>query len=213
MRNRWIAPLVVVAILLFGLAVYGRLPDQVPSHWGVDGQIDGTMGRLAAVLFVPALGAVLLALFYVLPRIDPLRQSYPSFAPTYWLFINLIMLFMALVQVGILGTALGWNVGVPRLIMVGTGLLLAGLGNELGRVKPNWFVGIRTPWTLADPEVWRRTHRVGSRVFVVIGLVLALAGLLLPLDLTFYVVIVGVLAMVLFSFGYSYFLWRQRGMA
>lgn len=210
MRNRWIGPLCLLAIVLFGFAVYGRLPERVPSHWDINGQVNGTMGRLASVLFVPVIGAILLAVFYALPRIDPLRQSYPSFAPTYQLFINLILIFLALVQLGILSTALGWQVGVPRLIGVGIGLLFAGLGSELGRVKPNWFVGIRTPWTLADPEVWRRTHEAGGRVFVAVGVLMALAGLLLPPSLSAYTIIGGALVVAVFSIGYSYFVWRQR---
>jgi uncharacterized membrane protein len=157
-------------MLLVGLAAYGRLPAQLPSHWNVNGQVDGTMR----------------------------------------LFINAIVLFMALLYGAMIAVGLGWPVEVPRLITVGVGLLFLVLGNEMGRLKPNWFIGIRTPWTLADPEVWRSTHRVGGRVFFAFGLVMIVAGLLLPLPASAYIVIVGAIAIALFSFGYSYLLWRQR---
>lgn len=210
MRNRWIAPVCILAMLVVGLLVYARLPDQVPSHWDINGQVDGTMSRLATVLFLPGLSAAIWLLLLVLPRIDPLRRSYAAFDGTLRLFINMIVLFMALLYGALLASGLGWRVEVPRLVMIGVGILFVGLGNEMGRLQPNWFIGIRTPWTLADPEVWRRTHRVGGRVFFAAGLVIALAGLLLPVQLGGYIVLVAALAIVVFSFGYSFLLWRRR---
>ena len=210
MRNRWIAPGIILAMLAFSAAVYSRLPAQVPSHWGINGQIDGTMSRLVGALFSPAIGILMWLLLLVLPRIDPRRDAYAAFSGTLQLFINTLVLFFALIHVGMLGIALGWRIDMPRLIIVGVGPLFAVLGNELGRVQPNWFVGIRTPWTLADPEVWRRTHRVGGRLFFALGLLFAVAGLLLPLAANMVLVMGGVLAIVVFSFGYSYLLWRQR---
>lgn len=210
MRNRWIAPGIILAMLAFSAAVYSRLPAQVPSHWGINGQIDGTMSRLVGALFSPAIGILMWLLLLILPRIDPRRDAYAAFSGTLQLFINTLVLFFALIHVGMLGIAMGWRIDMPRLIIVGVGLLFAVLGNELGRVQPNWFVGIRTPWTLADPEVWRRTHRVGGRLFFALGLVFAVAGLLLPLQANMVLVMGGVLAIVVFSFGYSYLLWRQR---
>lgn len=210
MRTRWVAPGAILAMLLVGLAAYPRLPEQVPSHWNISGQVDGTMSRLGTLLFLPVLSLALWLVLLALPRIDPLRKSYSSFDSTLRLFTNLIVVFMALLYAALLAAGLGWHFEMPRLIMVGVGLLLAALGNELGRLKPNWFVGIRTPWTLADSEVWRRTHRVGGRVFVAAGLLIAVGGLLLPLSLAGYLVISATLAIVLFSFGYSYLLWRRR---
>lgn len=210
MRNRWVAPVLILAMLIGGLAIYSRLPAQLPSHWDINGQVNGTMSRLGAVLFLPALGLVLWLVLLALPRIDPLRRSYPAFDGTLRLFINAIIFFMAVIYALTLAVGLGWAVEVPRLIMICIGVLFMVLGNEMGRLKPNWFVGIRTPWTLADPEVWRGTHRVGGRVFFAFGLLIIVAGLLLPLSFSAYVVIVGAIGVALFSFGYSYLLWRQR---
>jgi len=210
LRNRWIAPAAILAMLLLGLAAYSRLPAQVPSHWNISGQVDGTMSRLGTLLFLPGLSAAIWLLLLALPKIDPLRKSYPAFDGTLRLFINLIVLFMAVVYGMLLAAGLGWRAEVPRAIMACVGILFAALGNEMGRLKPNWFVGIRTPWTLADPEVWRRTHRVGGRVFVAAGLLIAASGLLLPLELAGVLVVVAALGIVAFSFGYSYLLWRRR---
>ena len=161
MRSKWMAPIGIVAMLIFGAVVYSRLPDQVPTHWNIYGQVDTMMDRLQAVLLLPALTAGLWLLMLGLPRIDPLRASYAAFAGTYQLFVNALVLFMLALYVVSLGAALGWNINVPQMIGIGVGLLFMLLGNEMGRLKPNWFAGIRTPWTLSDPEIWRRTHRFG----------------------------------------------------
>jgi len=209
MRSKWLAPALIGAMLAFGLAVYGWLPERVPSHWNIHGQVDATTGRLQAALFLPALTAGLWLLLLNLPRIDPLRASYASFAGTYQLFVNTLTLFMAALYVAMLGTALGWPIDVPRIIGVGVGLLFIVLGNQMGRLRPNWFAGIRTPWTLSDPEVWRRTHRFGGRLFFVAGLLIGAASLLLPAELSALVVLAGALGVAALSVGYSYWLWRQ----
>lgn len=210
MRSKWMAPTGIVAMLIFGAVVYSRLPDQVPTHWNIYGQVDAMMDRTQAVLLLPALTAGLWLLMLGLPRIDPLRASYAAFAGTYQLFVNALVLFMAALYVVSLGAALGWNINVPQMIGIGVGLLFMLLGNEMGRLKPNWFAGIRTPWTLSDPEIWRRTHRFGGRVFFAAGLLIAVANLLLPATTSGFVILTGALGAAILSVGYSYLLWRQR---
>ncbi|HEU5014865.1 MAG TPA: SdpI family protein [Roseiflexaceae bacterium] len=209
MRSRWFAPLCIAAMIIFGAVIYNQLPAQVPMHWGINGQVDRTGSRLEGALLLPLLSIGVWLLMRVLPRIDPRRASYAEFQDTFNLFINIVILFLAALYVVMLGSTLGWNISVPQVVGVGVGLLLAVLGNEMGRVKPNWFVGIRTPWTLADPEVWRRTHRVGGRIFFVAGLVMAAVALLLPAYL-FAVILVCVLVVALAPTVYSYVVWRQR---
>lgn len=210
MRSRWFAPLCIVAMLIFGIAVYGRLPQQVASHWNIYGQVNGTLSRLAAVLLLPALGAVMMLLMYVLPRIDPLRASYSAFQGTFQLFINALVLFLAVLHVAQLGNALGWDIPMPRVAVVSSGLLLVVLGSQLGRVRPNWFVGIRTPWTLTDPQVWQQTHQLGGRVLPIVGALIALAALLLPVPAVTYVLLIGLLGASGLLVAYSYLLWRRR---
>jgi uncharacterized membrane protein len=210
MRHKWLTPACIAALLIFGAAVYGRLPEQVPSHWNMYGQVDGTTGRLGAVLMLPAIATGVWLLMLVLPQIDPHRAAYASFAGTYQLILNTVVLFLALVQVALLGVAIGWPIGMPQVLGVGVGLLFMVLGNEMGRLKPNWFAGIRTPWTLSDPENWRRTHRFGGKVFFVAGLLIALSSLLLPSAMNAFVILAGALSAAVLSIGYSYMFWRQH---
>jgi len=145
----------------------------------------------------------------VLPRIDPRGQGYTGFFRTYALIMNSLVLFFAGLQVITIGVAVGWPVSVPRLLSVGMSLLIIVLGNELGRVTPNYFVGIRTPWTLADPDVWRKTHRVGARLFVAGGGLAALSSLVVPEAWLFVATLLFVIVPVLATIPYSYVVWRQ----
>lgn len=209
MRNPRFTPLLIAAMLVCGAAAYPWLPAEVPTHWNAAGQVDNTGGRLQLVLLMPLLAAAVAALRRVLPRIDPRRAAYELFPGTYHLYLNAVVLFLTIMQLAMIASALGWSVTVPRVALVGVGVLLAVLGNELGRVQPNWFVGIRTPWTLADTTVWRQTHRLGGRLFVGLGTLIAVCGLLLPLPVMFPLLLVAIFGVVGFVYGYSYLLWRR----
>jgi uncharacterized membrane protein len=210
MRNRWFAPLVIAAMSMFGFAIYNQLPATVPIHWNISGDVDGTAPRLVGVLLPPIVALLIWALLFVAPRIDPRRESYARFEPTFVRFTNALVLFFALLHVATLLYAAGWNIGIVQVVQVGIGALFVVLGNELGRVQPNWTIGIRTPWTLANDEVWRRTHRLGGRAFVLVGLAMIGFSLLLPQAaagvLSAFVLSVALVAIV----GYSFLLWRMR---
>jgi uncharacterized membrane protein len=180
MRSRWLGPAVVAAMWAFAAAVYTRLPQRVPSHWNLQGEVDGWMDKPFGALMQPAIATFILALLWLMPRIDPRRANVEHFAEDRRLITNLLILFFAVVQVATLGQALGWPIEVDRVVTASVGLLFVGLGNYLPRVRSNWFIGIRTPWTMDNDRVWRATHRVGGRAFVAAGLVMALAALLPP---------------------------------
>lgn len=124
-------------------------------------------------------------------------------------FLNFILLFMAGLHVTTLGIALGWPIQIGQVMMIGIGLLFAGLGNEFGRLKRNSFAGIRVPWTLANEEVWRISHRVGGRAFVIVGLVSVLCGLIVPPETGIIVLMILVLGWVVFTMVYSYAVSRR----
>lgn len=209
MQRWWFGPLSILATLGFGLAVFDRLPERVAIHWDIQGKADGWMNPMLAVVFGPAVATALWLVLVLVPRIDPRRAAYASFRRAYWLIVNAMMGFLAVVQVVILGNALGWNLPVARLVGVAVGLLLAAIGMPLAKVQPNWFFGIRTPWTLSHPEVWLRTHRVGARVLTAAGLVGAVAAALLPVSVGLVVLIAVVMGASLSLIGYSYLLWRR----
>ncbi|NTU80718.1 MAG: DUF1648 domain-containing protein [Chloroflexales bacterium] len=210
MRNQRLLYMVVAAMFLFGLAALPFVPNPAPIHWNAAGEVDGYGSPLVATFLAPLIALATLVLMQWLPRLDPRRESYAQFAGTYRLIMTVLVLFFAVLELITVGAALGWPISIPRVMMFAMGLMFALIGNELGRVQPNYFVGIRTPWTLADPEVWRRTHRVGGRMMAGAGLLMLLLGLVAPAEVGFFLGVGALLVASLGAVAYSYIVWRQR---
>jgi len=209
MRSKWLAPIAIGAMLLFSAILYGQLPDRIPIHFDINGNANQYGDKWYAVLLTPAICLLVWLVLLVVPRIDPKRDFYKTNAGTYWLVVNLIVLFLGVIHVMMLGLAAGWNISITQVICISIGLLFMALGNQFPRIQPNWFMGIRTPWTLSDEEVWKRTHRLGGRVFVIAGIILAVAGILLPGPFAAVVMVPVLLITVLIPVIYSYRTWRQ----
>jgi uncharacterized membrane protein len=209
MKHRWITPLLLAAMWAFALAVYPDAPERIPTQWNLRGQPDAWGGR-SAVFLLPAIATALAALLVlVLPRIDPRRANWERFREELWVIVNVLLLFMAWIEAVTLGSALGWGVDPGRAMLGGVGVLLVLIGNYLPRIRSNWFLGIRTPWTLTSERVWRETHRVGGRAFVAAGLVMTLASLTpAPVADIASMTAVGVAAVL--PVAYSYFAWRRE---
>jgi uncharacterized membrane protein len=209
MKSRWLGTAVAAAMWAFALAVYARLPARVPTHWDLHGQVNGWMARPWGAVMLPLAATLLLGVLWLLPRIDPRRANIEHSRESWRLLVNLILLFLAALEATTLGYALGWPVDADRVIIANVGLLLAAIGNYLPRLRSNWFMGIRTPWTMDNERVWRATHRVGGRTFVAGGLVMALSAVL-PEPSRIW--IAG--AAVAFAAGvplvYSYVAWRRE---
>ena len=176
---RKLIPGVVVLLAAAGFSVwaYPHLPTVVATHFDLDGAPNGWSSPLMAALFVPALGLVLAALFTMLPRIDPRRANYALFTPTYWTVVNAVLILLAAIHVLLLGKAMGWAVDMSKVAALGVGGLFILLGNLMSRIRPNWFMGIRTPWTLSSDSVWRKTHRFGGAAFAIAGVCIAASAL------------------------------------
>jgi uncharacterized membrane protein len=179
MRSRWLGFVVAALALGFSIWAFPRLPASVVSHWNLRGEPDGYSPRWLAAILAPALILGIRLLATLFPRIDPRSPNYEKFGGTYWLLINSILLFAAGLHVVMVGYALGWPVSINRVMPVGVGLLFVIIGNYLGRVEPNWFMGVRTPWTLSSDKVWRTTNRTAGWMLVGAG-VLSMAAAFLP---------------------------------
>jgi uncharacterized membrane protein len=202
---------IVVAALMFiaGLLVYPHLPERIPMHWNMQGGIDRWGEHsIPNVFFQPLLVVALALLAWALPRIDPLRRSYGRFRSSYYLIIDIIAAMLALLYAVTLYASFNTTVPVGVVVPVSVGLLMALIGNQLAKVKRNFFVGFRTPWTLASDVVWTRTHRIGARVFMFAGLGAALAAFLPPPYnfVVFMVIVLGASAAVL---AISYVIYRH----
>ncbi|MEO8779598.1 MAG: SdpI family protein, partial [Rhodanobacter sp.] len=164
---------VVVAVWL-----YPRLPAEVPRHWDLQGHVNGTMPRLWGAA-MPALWILGLAgLTWLLPVISPRRFEIKPFAQVFVLVMLLVQALVLVVGLASLLSAVGYPVVMHEVVMLGVGALFLILGNYMGKLRKNFFIGIRTPWTLASDAVWERTHRLGGWLFMLAGVVMIAATLL-----------------------------------
>jgi uncharacterized membrane protein len=209
--RKWIPPALIAAAYAFSAAVYSRLPARVVTHWGPHGP-NGWSPRTVAALLLPTLAVGIWLLMRWLPSIDPRGDNYARFRPTYDAVVAAIIALLVAIHVAILGFALGWPVHMEVLTPVAMGLLFIIIGNLLPRARPNWFFGIRTPWTLSSDRVWERTHRVGGYAMMVSGLVI-IATAFVGSAIGITAIMGGVVVLMLGVVGYSYVLWRreQRG--
>lgn len=191
------------------LAVWRRLPDTIVTTWGVDGAVTGTGGK-GTLWWLVGLEALLALLLQLAPRLDPRRDAYRKFGERYDGFCVALLLFFSAVNcVCIWENLRPGSLSIGRLLTGMLGLLLLWSGNVMPTFRHNYFVGIRTPWTLADPRIWERTHRLGGRLYFLCGLLLLPMSLLLPEALLSAAGLALVLAASLTPCVMSYLWWRQ----
>jgi uncharacterized membrane protein len=196
----------VLAAIAYAASVYSSVPDPVPSHWDASGRVNDTMPKPWGVVLIPALMLVIWAVFAVLPAISPRGFAMDSFARAWGMLTVVTLGFMLFMEVLTLSAA---RTGAPlssKTVFVGVGLLIAFIGNLLGKVTRNFFLGIRTPWTLANEDVWNRTHRLGGKLLVAAGLVVVVAALL---GLPAWTMIAAIFAGALIPVIYSYVAYRR----
>lgn len=204
--------LVIIIIILLSFVisvwVYPQMPEKVASHWNAQGQVDGYMSRFWGLFLIPIMSVGLFLLFLIIPKIDPLKANIEKFRKYFDWFIVLIFVFLFYI---FMLTVL-WNVGVRYnmnvAIIPAIGLLFVFIGVLLQKAKRNWFIGIRTPWTLSSDRVWDKTHKIGSKLFMIAG-VIAIIGVLFP-RYTIWLIIVPVILVAIYTMVYSYFEYKKE---
>jgi len=200
-----------VVLLSWSFRVWQRLPvdARIPMHWNAAGNVDGYGGRNSLFHF-PVIVMVLSVIFFFLPRIDPRRANFLRSARAYSAVWLAIVLFLAGVQIFLLQAAMGNSGPMGRYLLIGGGACLVIVGNFLGKVRSNFFFGIRTPWTLSSELSWNKTHRLTGWVFVFFGAALAIAGAL-QVNGTFvrYLLYCFIPVLLWATVVYSYMVWRR----
>jgi len=203
--------MILIAIaMIAGAALWNQLPDPMASHWNANDQVDGTMPKFWGVFMMPLVTLGMLALFLIIPNIDPLKANIAQFRNSFNIFIVLIIGFMLYVH----GLTLVWSLGKTNFKMSAAmlpfmGVLFIAIGFMLRKAKRNFFIGIRTPWTLSSDSVWDKTHQLGSVLFMASG-TFAILGGLIGGTAAFWLVFVPLIGSTLFLVVYSYVLYRNE---
>jgi uncharacterized membrane protein len=198
-----------IVILSFAAvaALYHRLPEVIATHWNARGVADGFMPKAVGALVLPISTAFAYALFLAIPRISPKGFGIERFQAAYDVIHLALLTFLFAVGTAMLLIGAGIAVPMERVVPTGVGVLFMVIGNFMGKLTKNFFVGIRTPWTLANDEVWLRTHRLGGRLFALAGLGIAVSGVFgLPATIP---ILAGVFVVAGISVVYSYVIYRR----
>lgn len=206
---RWMAWIVAAGALVLVACAFPFLPEQVPTHWNLDGTV--TYSGKGTLWLLGLMPLALTALMRALPRVDPRRGNYSRFQSYYDGFVLVMGLFLlCITAVTVVESLRPGTLAVWRIVVMAVGLLLVFLGNMLPKVKSNFFLGVKTPWTLSDPDVWNRSQRLGGRLFFLAGLAMMASGLLLGEHAAFAVTMAGALGAGGVPCVMSYIWYRQK---
>jgi uncharacterized membrane protein len=207
--RRWYPAFLVAVAAVASIIAYPRLPDRVPTHFDIRGNPNAYGPKWVSTVIFPLMILALWGILRGLPRIDPRRANYARMQGTYDLVVNLSLTMITALHLLILGGTIGHGVPFVRIMPSVIGVFFIAIGNVMPRAKPNWWFGIRTPWTLSNDRVWERTHRVGGYVMTAVGL-LAIVSALLATQIAIVAFAVIAVAMSLGLMAYSYFAWKQE---
>lgn len=156
---------IILLSFLIAIYFYPQMPEQMASHWNVKGEVDGYLPKFWALFLMPLITLAIYGLFKIIPKIDPLRKNIMKFKEYYFGLIVIFVGFMFYIYLVTIAANLGFQFSMNYLIIPALSILFFYLGILLKHAKKNWFVGIRTPWTLSSDRVWRSTHDIGSKLF------------------------------------------------
>jgi len=190
---------------------WGQIPDgaRVPIHWGVNGEANGWAPKWVALSIVPGMILVLGAVFAAIPLIDPRRPHLLRSSRAYLWIAGTAIVVLVVVHIASVAMALGARLDIGRVVGVVIGVMFCVIGNFLGKTRSNWFMGIRTPWTLSSERSWARTHRLAGYLFVAAGLLVLALSFLASAVIVVWGLLVAALLASLIPIVYSYFAWRD----
>jgi len=207
-KTRIAALIIIILSFIFAAILYPMMPSKVASHWNSQGQVDGYMSKFWGLFLMPFLSLAMFLLFIFLPHIDPLKKNYKDFRSYYEGLILLMIAFLFYVYL----LTIFWNMearfSMIQMLVPAFAVLFFYCGLLIEKVKRNWFVGIKTPWTLSSDKVWDKTHKLGGQLFKAAA-VICLIGLFAG-QWAIWFTIVPVLIFTIYIYIYSYLEYRKE---
>ncbi len=200
--------LLIIVSFAIGVYFYPQMPELMPTHWNMAGEIDAYSSKTTALFIMPIISLIMFLLFVWFPKADPKKDNVKFNQAYYERTVFSIMLFLFCVYIATIMIALGYKIDIGKVVVCGIGLLFILISRQIKDIKPNWFFGIRTPWTISNDIVWEKTHKIGAQLFKAFGLILFLFGLATPI-MAIPILIAFCLALIIWSFLYPYLEWRK----
>ncbi|GAB4134012.1 MAG: SdpI family protein [Bacteroidia bacterium] len=203
--------LVMLVPVIFTAIFWDKFPAKIPMHFNAAGEVDNWGGK-GALFIGPGVSFALYFMLLFIPNLDPKKANYENFRKGYYVVRVAFHIFMTGLSLFIIAYSLGMAVKAERFVPAAVCLLFMVIGNQMGNFRHNYFVGIRTPWTLENEEVWKKTHRVSGRVWVISSLIMLLLVFLLPDGNAISVAFIAyVILIVIFSLAYSFAVSKKVG--
>jgi len=202
--------IVGIALLSFAIGVYyyPQMPEQMASHWNAEGQVDDYLSKFWGLFLIPITLVGLALLFMAVPRVDPLRENIEKFRKYYDGFVILFMIFMICVYLATILWSIEIRISINVFLPIAAGIMFIGAGILVENTKQNWFIGIRTPWTMSSESVWDKTHRMAGKLFKIAG-VIAIVGILFQ-SYAVYFALVPALLVAVYTVAYSYVEYKRE---
>lgn len=203
---------IYLIILIPFIVIYyfwNDLPENMPMHWNFAGEVDRWGSKNGEFIFMPFINIIMYFLFLILPKIDPKRRNYSLFSGAYYTIRLLLHLLISSLLIVTVAYCLNYKVDIASFVIYGLLIMFTLMGNVLGNVRFNYTLGIRSPWTLASEEVWRKTHRMASRLWVAASLISIFAGILLGGEMIKYIFIANTALISIVPVVYSYIVFKK----
>lgn len=208
LKKEWFVLVLLVTPFFISFYLWNQLPEIVPIHFNIAGEADDFGPKWMTAFMLPAIALFTYIMLVVLPGIDPKKRIQSAQKPIAAIRI-ISSVFMIGVYAIIMAVTLGYEVDLGLYIRIATGAMILIVGNYLNSVKPNYFIGIRTPWTLENPEVWKRTHRFSSKLWIIGGLLLIALPFIPALSNSELVMIALVILLAGIPFLHSYIIFNK----
>lgn len=204
-----ISLIIVLIPMIMTLVLYNKLPDQMAVHFGTNGEADGFQGKFTFILMSLLILIGIPLLMKVSRYMDPKKKNYDKFESTFEWFRLILTAFLSVMSVVTLFYNLGYKVNIQMIVLMGIGVLFIFLGNYMSRIRFNYTMGIKTPWTLASEEVWRRTHRLAGPLWFIAGIIVFILAFL-PGELAFIIMMITIAIIVLVPVLYSFLIYKKN---
>jgi len=199
---------IIILSFILGIYLYPQMPDKMASHWNSNGEVNGYMSKFWGLFLMPIVLIVVLIMFILIPKIDPLKKNIKKFRKYFDGFILLLTIFLLYIHVLTIFWNLNYRFDMTRMIIPAIGILFYYIGILTENAKRNWFIGIRTPWTLSSDKVWEKTHKLGGKLFKISGII-ALFGIVFP-KYAIWLILAPVIATAIYTLIYSYFEYQKK---
>jgi len=211
MKKNIIIILIILVSFAVGIYFFPQMPEKMASHWNIRSEVDGYIPKFWGLFLMPIISLGLFLLFLLIPKIDPLKENIKKFKKYFDWFVFLIIVFLFYLYFLTIIWNIGFRFDFVVFSMPAFSLLFYYIGILTENAKRNWFIGIRTPWTLSNDKVWEKTHKIGGKLFKIVGLI-ALSGIIFP-NYAFLLLIIPAIFSAIYVVVYSYFEYQKEKMS